>query len=272
MLQKLHDRSWRVWKQVFDMIFHVVISMDEEGFVEYLPVYSRSCRADLYVAKTRLKRSNGELYDFWGVFCHNDIAKGGFIGMYSGIWIHSDDAFPFGNRYAIEVASSLLVAPPGQRPDPQQYPIAMANEPAPGTSANATLREWVFDRQDVEQIPAAVKDHVFHGVGLLACEFIRHDTEIRWFYGTSYSGIRDYPVGDGCDVVSDIHPCQALGHQLPYDAVSPMLGSPSASDDEESDPTYRAYRNSSNAGFAKISQDLLLFMCLQGKDAAAQSC
>mmetsp|Transcript_19137 Transcript_19137/g.27798 ORF Transcript_19137/g.27798 Transcript_19137/m.27798 type:complete len:267 (+) Transcript_19137:3515-4315(+) len=254
------------------MIFHVVISMDEEGFVEYLPVNSRCCRVDLYVAKTRLRMSNGGLYDFWGLFCHNDIEKGDFIGMYSGIWIHSDGAFSFGNRYAIEVASSLLVAPPGQRPDPQEYPIAMANEPAPGTIANATLREWVFDRQDVAQIPENVHDHMFHGVGLLACEFIPHDTEIRWFYGAAYSGIRNYPVGDGCDVVSDIHPCKALGRQLPFDAVSPTLGSPSSSDNEDSDPTYRGYRNSSNAGFTQMSRDLLLFMCLPGKDAAVQSC
>lgn len=244
--------------------------MDDEGFVEYLPVKSHSCRAGLYVAKTRLRMSSGALYDFWGLFCHDDIPRGDFIGMYSGIWIHSDDAFPFGNRYAIEVASGLLVAPPGQRPDPQEYPIAMANEPAPGGTANAMMQEWVFGRRDIAQIPDHVHDDVFHGVGLLACEFIPRDTEIRWYYGASYGGIRDYAVGDGCDVVSDVHPCLALGRQLPFDAVSPALDSPSSTDNEDSDPDYRSYKKSTRAGMARISRDFLHFMCLADKDAAAQ--
>lgn len=231
--------------------------------MEYLPVTSHSCRTDLYVSKTRLRMASGQLYDFWGLFCHNDIPKGGFIGMYSGIWIHSDGAFPFGNRYAIEVASSLLVAPPGQRPDPQQYPIAMANEPAPGTVANATLREWAFDRRDVAQIPTKVLDHMFHGTGLLACELIPRNTEIRWFYGDTYSGIRNYPVGGGCGVASDVHPPHALGHQLPFDSVSPILASPSATDDEESDPSYR---NGGQAALARLSRNLLLLMSTPGRE------
>lgn len=232
----------------------------EEDLIEYLPSTSKSCRADLYVSKTRLRMSTGQLYDFWGLYCHNDIAKGAFIGMYSGIWIHSTDTFPFGHRYAIEVAASLLVAPPGQRPDPQQYPIAMANEPAPGTTANAMLHEWVFDRKDIADIPADIQDNMFHGVGLLACEFIPRDTEIRWFYGVSYNAIRNYPVGNGCSVTSDVHPCHELGHPLPFDAASPILGSPSASDNEDSDPTYSGYRHNSNPRPVELSRNLLLFM------------
>jgi len=214
--------------------------MEEEGFVEYLPIISGACRPDLYVAKTRLITGNGPLYDFWGLFCHNHIARDAFIGMYAGTWIHSDEVFPFGSRYALEVASSLLVAPPGQRPDPQRYPIAMANEPAPGKSANATMREYTFGRHDVSNIPAHIVEDVFHGVGLVACEDILRDTEILWYYGPSYAGLRNYPVNSiGCDTTSTISPPHALGHALPYESVSPMLATPSASDDEDEDPSYQ---------------------------------
>ena len=85
-------------------------------------------------------------------------------------------------------------------------------------------------------IPANVTEDSFHGVGLVACERIPRDTEICWHYGESYTGLRDYPVGDACAVDTAVHPPQALGHPLPYTSVCPMLDSPSASSDELDDP------------------------------------
>ena len=242
---------------------------DDDDVFEILPVVNNACRQDLYVARTRLRAPSGDRYDFWGLFCHNDIPVGAFIGMYSGMWIHADAAFPFANRHALEVNGELSVAPPGQRPDPQRYPIAMANEPAPRTFANATLREWEFDSGDIE-VPHNVSDNVFHGAGLVACLFIPRNTEIKWHYGRSYGNLRNYPAGEDCQneppALSSAQVRQALGHRLPYDSVSPPLGSPSASDDEEADPTYgRSYKNNGNLRILQLVHNLNRFMCADDK-------
>ena len=211
---------------------------DDDDVFEYLPSLSASCRSDLYIARTRLVAPAGDRYNFWGLFCHNDINAGEFIGMYAGMWRDvSEGLFPFGNRYAVEFAM-LLVAPPGQQPDPQQYPISMANEPARNTQANAMLKEWVFDRSEIDGVPANVTDSHFHGIGLVACRHIPRNTEITWQYGETYNPIRDYHTGANITCTTNVHPPQVLGHNLPYNSVSPPLSSPSTSDDEHDDPTY----------------------------------
>ena len=80
------------------------MSEDEDDDVfEYLPSLSASCRSDLYIARTRLLAPSGDRYNFWGLFCHNDIRAQEFIGMYAGMWRDiSEGVFPFGNRYAVE--------------------------------------------------------------------------------------------------------------------------------------------------------------------------
>lgn len=218
--------------------------MEEEDVYEILPALYTGCIPELYVARTRLRNEvTGQRYDFWGLFCSRSIHTGEFIGMYNGLWIHTDDTFEFGNRYAIELSHGMMVAPPGQRPNPQLYPIAMANEPRPGESANAFLREWVFGREDVENIPQNVNDERFFGVGLVACAHIPQDTEIRWYYGRTYNNIRDYPSGTSCTppTETNIQSPDALGHTIPYDAVSPMLDSPSNSSTSD-DPDYGSVR------------------------------
>ena len=206
---------------------------DDDDIIEILPSQSPAARIDLYAARTRLAR-DGIRYDFWGLYCHNEIHRGEFIGMYSGVWIPASDTFEFGNRYAVELSHGMTVAPPGQRPDPRQYPIAMANEPPPNTTANATLQEWTFGAEDVADVPHDDDDARYHGVALVACAHIPRDTEICWYYGPRYA--REYTVGRGCRAASDQHPRAALGHLIPRDAVSPMLDSPSNSDDD--DPPY----------------------------------
>ena len=211
---------------------------EDDDMFEYLPSLSASCRSDLYIARTRLVAPSGDRYNFWGLFCHNDIRAQEFIGMYAGMWRDiSEGAFPFGNRYAVEF-SMLLVAPPGQQPDPQQYPIAMANEPTPNSQANAMLKEWIFDRSDIDGIPTNVTDSQFHGIGLVACKHIMKNTEITWHYGASYDPIRNYQTGLSITCTTNAYPPQVLGHLLPYNSVSPPLSSPSNSDDEHNDPTY----------------------------------
>ena len=214
-------------------------SESEDDVYKILLPQSPCCIPELYVARTRLRDAHGHQYDFWGLFCDRDLKKGECIGMYSGVWVHADDSFEFGSRYAIELSYGMMVAPPGQRPDPRQYPIAMANEPRPNTNANATLSEWVFDRDEIHSIPAHIIDDRFYGAGLVACEDIRKCTEIRWHYGPHYSAFRDYNVGNPCIVATNVHPPQVLGRKLPYNSVSPVIDSPFDSDDSDEDPTYR---------------------------------
>lgn len=219
-----------------------IMNAEDEDVYEYLPIHYNGCIPELYVARSRLLNAvTGQRYDFWGLFCERNIRSGEFIGMYNGIWIHSGHTFEFGNRYAIELSHGMMVAPPGQRPDPQLYPIAMANEPQSGTTANAFLHEWVFGREDVENIPQDVHDEHFFGAGLVACADIPQNTEITWYYSATYDKIRDYQVGVSCAIPThiNVHPTDALGHAVPYDAVSRMLDSPSNSSSSD-DPDYRS--------------------------------
>ena len=209
---------------------------EDDDVIEILPSQSRSARSDLYVSRSRLSAPNGARYDFWGLYCEHDLGVGDFIGMYNGMWISSSDSFSFGNRYAIECSIGVTVAPPGQRPDPRRYPIAMANEPPLGVEANATMQEFHFGREHVENIPSQHNEDLFHGVGLIACVAIPRNTEIYWHYGPRYH--RDYTTGSSCRAEANAHPCDALGHQLSFDAVSPMIDSPSNSSDDSDDPNY----------------------------------
>lgn len=215
-------------------------SADDDDVFEYLPTLSAVVRPNLYVARTRLiEETTRQRYTFWGLYSHRDINRGEFIGMYNGVWIHSSQSFEFGNRYAIELSQGMSVAPPGQQPDPQHFPIAMANEPRPGTRANAFLHEWTFDRADVADIPDNIHESIFFGVGLVACDDIPANTEIRWHYGMHYQPFRDYNVGEHCRVtgVATPNPVHTLRHPLPYDAVCPFVDTPSNSEDD-SDPDY----------------------------------
>ena len=217
-------------------------SADEEDVYEYFPTQSQVVSNHLYVARTRLTDQMGQRYWFWGLYSHRNIRRGEFIGMYNGMWIHNSLSFEFGNRYAIELSHGMVVSPPGQQPDPQRYPIAMANEPRPNTRANAFLHEWTFGREDVAGIPHNVNENVFFGVGLVACEDIPANGEIRWHYGVHYESLRGYNIGEPCETipnVSGLNPTEILGHRLPYDAVSPFIDSPSNSEGDDSDPEYR---------------------------------
>ena len=130
---------------------------------EYLPSKSRMCIPRIYIARSILHDPSGVRYDFWGLFSERDIVKGEFIGMYNGIWKHKDQSFEFGHRYAIELSYGMMVAPPGQRPDPQLYPIAMANEPCPGSKANATLMSLCLVGGYTEHTAACEGDTLFWG-------------------------------------------------------------------------------------------------------------
>tara|TARA_B110000046_G_scaffold184991_1_gene225137 strand:+ start:2771 stop:3496 length:726 start_codon:yes stop_codon:yes gene_type:complete len=220
---------------MFARVWEMQDDDDDEDVIEILPSTSASARTDLYVSRTILRDAHGARYHFWGLYCDNDLSAGDFIGMYNGTWISSGDNFPFGNRYALTLSHGMTVSPPGQRPDPRGYPVAMANEPVLHSTANANMQEWTFGPEHVEHIPIQHRgESRFYGVALVACVDIPRNTEIKWHYGPNYS--RNYGIGAACSGELTSHPCDALGHKLPFDAVSPALSSPSNSDDD--DPSY----------------------------------
>lgn len=104
--------------------------------------------------------------------------------MYNGDWYDYDyyESLPSArrlrlNEYAIQTddsEGSLVVAPPlaGTRPDPNQYPASMANEPQAKLQANAMLVEHSFLIDDINVDASTVDqervDDEFVGVGLVA--------------------------------------------------------------------------------------------------------
>jgi hypothetical protein len=209
----------------------------EDRLEEKISIDNANCIPTLYISRSELKNEDGDTFDFWGLYNDTDLKPGDFIGMYNGIWIHESEGFSFGHKYAIELSHGMMVAPPGQRPNPQKYPIAMANEPHKDGEANSTMVELIFGREHIDNIPHDVKDERFYGIGMFACKDIPKGTEILWFYGNSYAKIRDTEkyktVTQGCTIKDYNHPNQVLQKKLCYNAVTPFIDSPSNSSSEE---------------------------------------
>lgn len=227
-------------------------SEPEDDIYEYTDSNSLSCRRDLYIARTRLQNAKGERYHFWGLFCHNLIKKGEFIGLYTGTWVHESDETR--NAYGLILSIGAVVTPPIRETNgvvsvsrPELYPAALANEPKRDDHANAFLHEWVLDRSEVSGIPRQIQDERFFCAGLVACTDIPGNTEIRWYYGDSYQKHRNYNAGKPCVDANVIqqHPIDGLrqfGVQtVPFESVTPFISTPdnSSDDSEDNDPSYR---------------------------------
>ena len=77
----------------------------------------------------------------------------------------------------------------------------MANEPPTYSMANAILREYQFNFDELEDgMDEARFDEDFDAIGLVACRDIGRNREILWFYGSSYP--RPYTVGKQCNLQS----------------------------------------------------------------------
>ena len=225
-------------------------SAEEEDVYEIIPSRDPASRRTLYSAKTRLRdQRTGEQFEFYGLFCSEQLHAGDFIAMYSGEWFHEDatDLTVEQNRYALSISAGLVIVPTllNGAPDPALFPAAMGNEPMPGRHANAMLVEWTFGRDQITGIPSDVSDTAFYGCGLVACCAIPRDTEIRWDYGANYPRrLYHYERGLPClnpvqgSIVGPQLPAQYLGG-VPFEAVSPLLEPPSVSSEEHSsDPDW----------------------------------
>ena len=84
--------------------------------------------------------------------------------------------------------------------DPARHPAAMANEPMMGTVANMEMRGDDVAMRDGE---------VFNILGLYTCAAVEAGTELTWFYGNSYTPIREkeeYEAGEGCIAKGELKP------------------------------------------------------------------
>lgn len=225
------------------------ISDAEDDVYEFRNSRSSSSRSDLYIARSRLRSADGSRLDCWGLYCHNNIKRGEFIGLYTGIWTHESEETM--NTYSLRLSIGAVVTPPTIQlnqtvtvQNPELYPTALANEPKRNDSANASLHEWVLDRSEVSNIPSEIRDERFFCAGIAACANISKNTEIRWFYGDLYQTNRNYNPGKQCKSMhfTPQHPMEGLRnfgiYYIHFDAVTPFISTPSTSSDEQDDPTY----------------------------------
>ena len=213
-------------------------SAEEDEVVEVINSVSDACRSDLYVAQTRVQR-NGHRYEFQGLFCHNQIHKGEFIGLYTGEFgrVQTNDT------YTLQLSNGAIVSPPitedGKVAEPGKHPIPLANEPYPASRANAFLAEWTLGREEVKDIPDWNEEEVFFCVGLVACADIPRDREIRWNYGKAYEKRRNYRIGTDCEKPARFqHPIDVIG-KIPFHFVTGYIYTPTCSSDSDADPTYK---------------------------------
>ena len=192
------------------------------------------CRDGLYVAQTRLNDTDGRRRDFLGLFTRRKIKKGEFIGFYTGEW-YTERAYnrlrasqrTQRNEYAISSSSGLILSPPigrYRRPTIKDHPISMANEPSRYYQANATLREYSFNFDEVEDgLEEARFDEDFDAIGLIACRDIGRNREILWFYGAAFP--RPYSVGKQCKMPPNAEDPIKMFDYIPLTAVPHFIHS-----------------------------------------------
>lgn len=217
-------------------IFHAFHSiLFEQMSDEIIIVTQRNCRSSLYVTRATIHEDNSP--NEFGLFCTEKLIAGNFIGLYNGEWftaeafdsLHDHEAR---SKYAISAVDAQLgdavVSPPlqGGRPDPKVFPLAMANEPPPGGTANCYLVEYQFLMDEVN-IDSAIDqtrhDVPYSALGLVASEMIEPHAELFWHYGSTFP--RNYDEGAAANLpkgVSLEDPLTLLS-RVPLDCVSACL-------------------------------------------------
>ena len=205
---------------------NLISSESDESDDEEDEISHECVRDGLYVAQTRLYDENGGRHNFLGLFTKRKLKAGDFIGFYAGEW-YTERAYArlraraARDVYAISSSSGLVLSPPlsrGRRPNHRHYPISMANEPPTYSMANAILREYQFNFDELEDgMDEARFDEDFDAIGLVACRDIGRNREIMWFYGSSYP--RPYTVGKQCKMPQNAEDPSQLFQYIPLSAV-----------------------------------------------------
>lgn len=144
-------------------------------------------RPFLAVSQTTLGNpETGERYTFNGLFTTRSVPTGGFLGFYNGkMTDHGTKRAVRGGRYTFST-SSLTIRPPsgkGGIVDVYRYPLAMANEPLPGTVSNACVVELTQAKENIPQLPGKTS---IEALGFFATRPIPAGEEIFIHYGKDY--------------------------------------------------------------------------------------
>ena len=196
---------------------------------------SNACIPHLYVKKTNILNPENIKFDFYGLFSSKSLTKGDFIGLYSGDWYEEPiQLSEEESLYSVSTGDYVIVPEidDNGRPNPERFPIAMANEPPIAKRANAQMVSWKIDGKYVQD---SNSDEKYTGFGLIACRNIHAHTEIVWYYGDEYSQNRKYNVGKGCrvNVAGNVaqHP-QNILKKIPRNSVNFYIQTPVPSSDE----------------------------------------
>ena len=140
-------------------------------------------RPFLAVSRTTLSDpATGERYPFAGLFTTVDLPAGAFLGFYNGKI--RDGEYRGKDRYCIS-GSEVHVRPVKTKGvvRPEEYPLAMVNEPPPDTEANTSIVEFSTAGGVVPGLPS--KTSIF-AIGFFTCAPVRAGSELFVNYGKGY--------------------------------------------------------------------------------------
>lgn len=146
------------------------------------------------VGPTLLRDATGRPLPMHGLLAVAPIPEGGFVGVYSGDFVDTDDGLPKTTSYSME-GSGFVVTPRTVRGyvDPFVYPVAMINEPPAKTPANAAILEW-SQAGDALPFHAPPRKRPCRMLAVHATRPIAAGEEIYMNYGSKYDR-RRYPPG-----------------------------------------------------------------------------
>lgn len=144
-------------------------------------------RPFLAVARTTLTSPvTGNQYPFHGLYATVDLPKGSFLGFYNGTFRHAGERGYTGKDSYVFTTSNEYIVPKKTkgRVDPTRYPLAMLNEPPPGTTANVTAVEFVTAQHVIPQLAPRTK---IAAIGFFACRAVAAGEELFVHYGARYN-------------------------------------------------------------------------------------
>ena len=139
----------------------------------------------LAVAQTTLTSPvTGEAYPFLGLYATVDLPKGSFLGFYNGTFREIAKRDTTRDGYVFATSNERITPRKTKgRVDPARYPLAMLNEPPPGTTANVTAVEFVTAQHVIPQLPPRTK---IAAIGFFTCRFVAAGDELFVHYGAFY--------------------------------------------------------------------------------------
>ena len=141
-------------------------------------------RPFLATAQTTLRDpTTGERYPFHGLYTTVKLAKGSFLGFYSGVF--KDGEYRGRDAYVFSL-SNVHIRPrkvKGQI-DPARYPLAMCNEPPVSVDANVCVVEHSKAKGVIPQLPDSSD---IAALAFYTCRDVEGGEELFVHYGSNYN-------------------------------------------------------------------------------------